>query len=294
MHTMIDGGAEATVRRRWLRSGGALVAIVALLAAAACGDDDSDTTAAEDADDSADADEAAGSDTDLDAYCEAVLALEMAPPPDIDFATATPEEIAAGLQAHAADTMRPLADEVLAVAPDELADDLDAMDGALTELEATGDIAVFDQPEAAEASDRLHSFDLDNCGWTTTDITATNYAFDGIPDELPTGVTSFEMTNDGTDVHEFVLFRKNDGVTQSAEDLLALPPEEALQQVTQVGFQDLVSPGDASYSVVDLAAGDYVAVCFLPVGMTSEQEPPPADAPPHFTHGMFAEFTVSA
>jgi hypothetical protein len=297
MHTMIDGGSEADAsqrHRRW-RGGIALVTIVGLLAAAGCGDDDDSDSSASDSsgDDAEQVEGTTDSGDDVEAYCEAVLALETAPPPDIDFATATPEEIAAGIQAYAADTMRPLADEIVAAAPEELNDDIAAVDTALTEVEATGDIGAFDQPDAAAAADRLHQYDLDNCGWSAVDVTATNYAFDGLPAELPAGVVSIDMTNDGTDVHELVLFRKNDGVTLSAEELLALPQEEALQSVTQVGFQDLVSPGDTGYSVVDLEAGDYIAVCFLPMGMTSEDGPPPADTPPHFTQGMYAEFSVA-
>ena len=33
--------------------------------------------------------------------------------------------------------------------------------------------------------------------------------------EVPAGVTSFELDNEGPEVHEIVLLRKNDGVTES-------------------------------------------------------------------------------
>lgn len=36
--------------------------------------------------------------------------------------------------------------------------------------------------------------------------------------------------------------------------------------------------------------GDYVAVCFIPLGSTPDNEE--ADGPPHLTQGMKVEFTV--
>lgn len=57
-------------------------------------------------------------------------------------------------------------------------------------------------------------------------------------------------------------------------------------------------PGDDDYFVADLEEGEYIALCFIPVGLTPEaaaaveeggEEP---QGPPHFTQGMRAEFTV--
>ncbi|MEJ7722307.1 MAG: hypothetical protein WKF58_18585 [Ilumatobacteraceae bacterium] len=58
-------------------------------------------------------------------------------------------------------------------------------------------------------------------------------------------------------------------------------------------------PGETGHTVVDLTAGDYLAICFIPVGTTPEkmsemegQEGPP-EGKPHFLEGMQLEFTVS-
>lgn len=274
----------------------AAVVSALVLGLAACGDDDDATgdTGADGA--SAAASEAsatAGDDGDggTAAYCAATLALETAPPPDVDFATASPEEIADAVGAYATDVMRPLADEVVATAPDELSEEIAVLDAALDEMAASGDETAFDAPAASEASRTVHAYDVETCEWATVDVTASEYAFGGLPADLPAGVTSFELTNDGGEVHELLLLRKNDGVTQSAEELLALPEEEAMALATMVSDPAFAPPGADDYAVVDLEPGEYVAACFIPTGMTSTDGPPP-EGPPHAVHGMVAEFTV--
>jgi hypothetical protein len=262
-----------------------------ILGLAACGDDDGSDAGAQPAA-AADADADSDGDGDAAAYCAATLALETAPPPDVDFATASPEEIADAVKAYAADVLRPLADEVLATAPDELGEEVEVLDSALDEMAASGDEAAFDRPATVEASRTAHAYDVETCGWATVDVAATNFAFDGLPGEQAAGVTSFELTNEGGDVHELLLLRKDDGVTQSAEELLALPEEEAMALATVAGEPAFALPGAADHAVVDLEPGDYVAVCFVPTGTTSTDGPPP-EGPPHAMNGMFAEFTVT-
>jgi hypothetical protein len=268
-----------------IRAGLAATAALVLVAAG-CGDDDGDDTAAEA--------EGASADTgsEVGPYCDAALAIESAAP-DIDFQSASPEEMAEGFQVFASETLQPLVADAVAAAPEEVAEEVEVMSAAVDEIAESGDPSVFERPEADAANDALHAYELENCGWHRHDVSATEYAYDGIPETLEAGPTSFELTNDGAEVHELLLVRKNDGVTQTAEELLALPEEEALMMVTEVGSGAFASPGDTEYSVVDLEAGDYVAVCFIPTGMTSEEQTAAEDAPPHFVHGMVHEFTVS-
>jgi len=262
---------------------------VAGLLAAGCGDDDdtasSDTTASDGA--------AAGTEsTGTDAYCDAALAIETAGEPDIDFSTATEEEMAEATKTFATETLRPLADDLLAAAPDEVQADLDVQSDALDEMVETGDFAVFETPEVAAAAAAAHQFDLDTCGWEAVAVNAADYSFAGLPDEMDAGVASFELTNGGAEMHEMVLLRKNDGVTETFDELLALPEEEAMQKVTMVGLAGPVPPGEPGYAVVDLATGDYMAVCFIPVGTVSFDGPPP-EGPPHMMQGMVHQLTVA-
>ena len=60
-------------------------------------------------------------------------------------------------------------------------------------------------------------------------VTAQDYHFEGLPSSVPAG-TSLTLTNAGHEVHELLVVRKNDGVTESFDELLALPQEEALQK----------------------------------------------------------------
>jgi hypothetical protein len=261
---------------------------VATLVAAGCGDDDDDTVSDSGSDPS---DQAASDSGDSAAYCDASLAIEVAPEPEIDFATATEDEVAAGLATWAEETMKPLVADAVAVTPDEISDDVDVLVSAVDQT-AAGDPSAFDVPDVVAASQRVHEYDLDTCGWSSHEVSAKDYEYSGIPDELPAGPTSFEFSNEGTEVHELILVKKNDGVTDSAEDLLALPEEEAMTKVEILGSPAFAPPSESDYKVADLEPGDYIAVCFIPTGMTSDDGPPP-EGPPHFTHGMVAEFSVS-
>jgi hypothetical protein len=273
----------------------AAVVTAAILGLAACGDDD-DADAAGTADEARPAadggadDDEGGEGDGTAAYCDASLAIETAPPPDVDFATATPEELAEALKAHAAD-LQPLADDIMAAAPAEIEDELGVLDEAVDEMAATG-VDIWEVPATNEASDAVHAYDVEHCGWEVVDVAAGDYAFDGLPAELPAGPTAFELANEGDEVHELILLRKGEGVTLTPEELLAMPEEEAMAQAEMVGSPAFAAPGDTAYTVKDLEPGEYIAICFIPTGMTGVDGPPP-EGPPHAVHGMHAELTVT-
>ena len=55
-----------------------------------------------------------------------------------------------------------------------------------------------------------------------------DYGFTGLPTSLPAGVISFELTNAGSEPQVMVLVRKNDNVTETFDELLALPEDETM------------------------------------------------------------------
>lgn len=277
-------------RAHLLLASGALVAALAT----GCGDDadtGSDAAAPSDTAPGAGSEPGAGAGSgDLDAYCEATLAIETVEEPDIDFEALSPEEQAEEAKAFASETLLPLADDIVAAAPPEVEADIDVLHGVVAELAETGDFSAFEAPEFGEASANAHAFDLENCGWDTVDVEALDYAFSGVPETLEAGVTSFELTNTGEELHEIVLIRKNDDVEETFDQLLELPEEEAMQKTTVVGAAFGAPEETGVYDIVDLEAGEYLAVCFIPQNTTSEDSE--GDGPPHFVLGMRTAFTV--
>jgi hypothetical protein len=213
------------------------------------------------------------------------------PEPDIDFETATPEEITAATKVYAAETFLPLAQRLQELAPDEISADVEIGIAGVNRLVETGDFeAAFGDPEFEAALDRLHAHDLETCEWNTVGVTAADYAFQGVPNELEPGVTSFEFENGGTEIHEMVVFRINDGVTDTLDELLAMPEEEVVTKTTMVAATG-AAPGEDEYTVTDLTPGRYAMLCFVPEGTMSEEMEGTGE--PHFMRGMVYEFAVA-
>jgi len=144
-------------------------------------------------------------------------------------------------------------------------------------------------------------------------IHAVDYGYQGVPGTLPAGETRFSFTNDSqAESHEMSLFRINDGVTESFDQILA--EDEAHQNAQQTqpsggqqggGQQPPAkenpppapkmsffastgsAPGQSARMdlIGNLPAGRYGMVCFLPVA--NDQA-----GTPHYKKGMKAEFTV--
>ncbi|MDQ3176328.1 MAG: hypothetical protein M3Q72_02115 [Actinomycetota bacterium] len=153
-------------------------------------------------------------------------------------------------------------------------------------------------PEFEAAYAEVVQFVSDNCGFAELDVLAKDYSFGGIGNEMEAGPAVVSFTNEGTELHEIVMLKKKDGVSLSFEEILAMPEKKARRQVEGAGGA-FAMPGETGHTVVDLTAGDYLAICFIPVGTTPEkmsemegQEGPP-EGQPHFTKGMKLEFTVS-
>ena len=123
----------------------------------------------------------------------------------------------------------------------------------------------------------------------TVEVMATEFAFEGIPEELPAGPTTFTFENVGEQIHEMVVFQIKTDAT--VDELLKMPEKEAMKQVKMQGFA-FAPPGKTAKKPLeaDLVTGRYAVVCFVPVGTTPENKK--AKGPPHFTKGMVAEFEV--
>jgi len=115
-------------------------------------------------------------------------------------------------------------------------------------------------------------------------IKAHDYAFEG-PSQVNAGLVNIKLVNDGHEPHHAQLVRLNDGVTmEQLQKAMRENPESALGLVTEAGGPSVIEPGQSGEVIVDLLAGQYLLLCFIPS----------ADSVPHMAKGMIAPLTVTA
>jgi hypothetical protein len=184
--------------------------------------------------------------------------------------------------------------KVAAAAPDEIAA---ALGTAMAEFEANGGSSA----EFGTAMGQIYRFIQSNCGFADLTMTATEYAFGGLPLQVDAGPVVVSLANTGTEVHEVVIARVADGVTETVEQLLALPEDELANKVTVVASA-IAMPGHTGYAAADLTPGRYIAACPLPQHNTpemiehmfgSDSDLPEDAGPPHFIAGMRQDFEVT-
>jgi hypothetical protein len=148
----------------------------------------------------------------------------------------------------------------------------------------------FEDPAVETAITTVDTWVADNCGYEVIDVTATEYQFEGIPETIEAGTTLFRFTNEGAELHELAVARiKGD---ESLEEILELPEREQESKV-QLITHGFAAPGQTGVAYAQLSkAGTYGAVCFIPVGATTEEAIETTEGPPHVMEGMFAEFEV--
>jgi len=161
----------------------------------------------------------------------------------------------------------------------------------------------------------------------TVEVTGVEYAFTGLPESVPPG-TTLGFTNGGVELHEMIVNRIADGVTETFEELMAL--NESGVDLEAEGYIDtafgepmlMALPGQTAEETITLdQAGRYVVLCFIPTGLepgkllefgvdvaTLGPDTDMADLPveaqayleevmstgvPHVVNGMIQEFTVT-
>jgi hypothetical protein len=114
-------------------------------------------------------------------------------------------------------------------------------------------------------------------------ITTKDFAFD-MPESISTGYVNVTVVNNGTEDHQAQFVRINDDVTlDQFKDALKKGPEAALPLVKTTGGISAVKPGQSQDITLNLAEGQYVALCFL-AGK---------DNVPHTEKGMIDYFKVT-
>jgi plastocyanin len=113
-------------------------------------------------------------------------------------------------------------------------------------------------------------------------ITATDFAFDA-PAEVPGGLTTIRLVNQGPSLHHVQLIKLDEGKT--VDDMVAAlkaggpPPKWA----SMAGGPNPPEPGSTSNVTMQLEPGNYAMVCFVPA----------ADGMPHVMKGMMRPLKVT-
>jgi hypothetical protein len=183
---------------------------------------------------------------------------------------------------------------------------------ALVGAAACGD----DEPTTEATTTTTEAVTTTTAGGTTTEpeagpveITAVDYAFDGVPESIAAG-TSLSLTNSSdVEVHELVAVRLGDDETRTLEEITADPasigalfgggPPAAVLVAAPGSDQPGAVLGDGSLT----EPGRYVLICSIPTGAdpqayldaAAESTGGPVDVPggpPHFVQGMVSEVVV--
>jgi uncharacterized cupredoxin-like copper-binding protein len=118
----------------------------------------------------------------------------------------------------------------------------------------------------------------------TVFIGAADYSFT-LPDSIPGGLTHLQFTNTGKEPHHAQFARLNDGVSlQQFQAALQKGPEGAFPLITFQAGAPAIEAGKKSEAVVNLTAGQYMLLCFIPS----------PDGVPHLAKGMVKPLTVTA
>ena len=129
-----------------------------------------------------------------------------------------------------------------------------------------------------------------DAGTPTTDLPAPDATIE-VKDfqiAMPEGFTGsglVEMRNTGSQPHEVIFVRANDGATIADAFAWYGGDQSTPPPFTFAGGLGSAEPGSSSYARLDLRPGTYAAVCFLPDVM--------GDMQAHAAHGMVAQFEVS-
>jgi hypothetical protein len=104
-----------------------------------------------------------------------------------------------------------------------------------------------------------------------------------MPATLPAGRHSYQVISEGPQWHEMVVMRLAPGKTLQDAHSFFTSPAGGPPPFTWVGGMQGLEAGGAGIMTLDLAPGEYAAVCLIPDA---------ASGKPHFHLGMVANFTV--
>jgi hypothetical protein len=263
----------------------ALLSGLLVVGLGACGDDDKPEARSDN-----DSDEGTGltaaAPTASAEFCEGFRNL------DVAFANA-PED-PSELPAFVAEQVDPNLALVEENIPTQVSGGVSTMVTTVEQVKESGDTSLFESPEFMSAQGEVYPFLAEGCGWQPLETTAVDYAFEGMPETIEAGMTvlTIENTSEAGELHEIALMKLAEGTELSAEEIFALPEEEAQQHLDPEAppVFAFAAPGGTGGVTADLTPGEYVYACFIPTGTTMDAE---GTGAPHFMEGMMGSLTVT-
>ena len=141
-------------------------------------------------------------------------------------------------------------------------------------------VVVFVVTVAAGCGDDGGTTPAPTDGPGSVQVTATDFAFDGVPESLEAGETTFVLTNDGEADHEMAIGRLTDDTP--LEDIAAAGVADVAPGSRRIIAA--VPPGGTGEVTVELDPGRWSYVCWLSEGTPGQR---------HAERGMIGEFTVA-
>lgn len=125
-------------------------------------------------------------------------------------------------------------------------------------------------------------------------VTAVDFAFQGLPEEMAGGVVTFEMTNEGATDHEIAFVNIGDEANAAGffDDFGPVIQEGAAwpDYVSNVVGANEAPPGETGTFTYTLDPGTYMVFCAL---TGTAEDPESEEGPPHFVQGMQQVVTVT-
>jgi|KBSMisStandDraft_5_1062788.scaffolds.fasta_scaffold07791_4 hypothetical protein len=118
---------------------------------------------------------------------------------------------------------------------------------------------------------------------TMLTITATDYAFE-LPAQVPAGIVTIHLVNNGKEFHQAQLIRLEDGKTAADFGEAMKHPGPPPTWVKFLGGPNAAGPSGSAEGSVVLEPGSYAVLCFIPS----------SDMVPHVMKGMLHPFEVTA
>jgi len=245
-----------------------LVVAIAALLAAACGSDD---------DDAADSSNTTVAEApDLTSFCEAAASAQSLASGPVG------DELPEVFDDRAESVMQTLEDE----APDEVRDSIGTI-VSMVRANIAGakptDPSFTREPEFVAADHEADAFMLDNCDANGVEVSGQEHFFEGVPQTLPSGLTSFTLTNNGHHDHDLTVLRVNDDVDLTVAELVQLGRGGGAN-FTFAGQASAPAGGEPDTVFVNLEPGRYGVLCLVPDEDTGI---------PHVGLGMFNELVVN-